>query len=179
VIHTHEKLQATLKLGYAAVQIGTAFAVTEEGDAHINFKQVLAGAKTQDIVEFMSVAGLPARAVKTIWLERYLRRESVLQAEAAAFEEANKGKIVDRVAKCSGALMCLSVCGLRDGIPKIGQFCIDTQLAAALRGELSRGLFFRGALPVSFGTAIRPVRDLIDYMLTGRMPAGLDTLAAA
>lgn len=178
-INTHEKLRRTLELGYAAVQMGTAFAVTEECDAHINFKRVLAGAKPQDIVEFMSVAGLPARAVKTIWLERYLRRESVLQAEAAAFEEANKGKVVDRVAKCSGALMCLSVCGLRDGIAKIGQFCIDTQLAAALRGELSRGLFFRGASSVPFGTAIRPVRELIDYMLTGRMPAGVDAPAAA
>ena len=150
----------------------------EEGDAHINFKKVLAGAKPEDIVEFMSVAGLPARAVKTIWLERYLRREHVLQAEAAAFEEAHKGQPVDRVAKCSGALMCLSVCGLRDGIPKIGQFCIDTQLAAALRGELSRGLFFRGASSVPFGAAIRPARELIDYMLTGRMPAALADAAA-
>lgn len=172
-INTHEKLLKVLELGYSAAQLGTAFAVTEEGDAHINFKKVLAGAKPEDIVEFISVAGLPARAVKTIWLERYLRRESVLQAEAAAFEEANKGKEVDRVAKCSGALMCLSVCGLRDGIAKIGQFCIDTQLAAAVRGELSRGLFFRGASTVPFGTAIRPVRELIDYMLTGRMPADL------
>jgi nitronate monooxygenase len=178
-VSTSEKLRHVLKLGYAAAQLGTAFAVSEESDAHPNFKQVLAGAKPEDIVEFISVAGLPARAVKTVWLERYLRRESVLQAEAAAFEEANKGKVVDRVAKCSGALMCLSVCGLRDGIAKIGQFCIDTQLAAALRGELSRGLFFRGAATVPFGTAIRPVRELIDYLLTGRMPAAVAAAATA
>src|SRR5512144_713558 len=109
-ISTHEKLRNTLRLGYGGAQLGTAFAVTEEGDAHINFKKVLAGARPQDIVEFVSVAGLPARAVKTIWLERYLRREHVLQAEAAAFEEAHKGKEVDRIAKCSGALQCLTVC---------------------------------------------------------------------
>ena len=42
-----------------------AFAVTEEGDADIAFKRVLAQAKPEDIVEFMSVAGLPARAVRT------------------------------------------------------------------------------------------------------------------
>jgi nitronate monooxygenase len=178
-INSPEKLRRVLKLGYAAAQLGTPFAVTEEGDAHPNFKKVLAGAKPEDIVEFISVAGLPARAVKTVWLERYLKREPVLQAEAAAFEEANKGKPVDRVAKCSGALMCLSVCGLRDGIAKIGQFCIDTQLAAALRGEVSRGLFFRGAATVPFGTAIRPVHELIDYMLTGRMPAALAAEALA
>ncbi len=103
----------------------------------------------------------------------------MLQAEAALFEESHKGQPVDRVAKCSGALMCLSVCGLRDGIPKIGQFCIDTQLAAALRGDLSRGLFFRGASSVPFGAEIRPVRELVDYMLTGRMPAALSEAAAA
>jgi nitronate monooxygenase len=178
-INTPEKLRAVLKTGYAAAQLGTPFAVTEEGDAHINFKKVLAGAQPEDIVEFISVAGLPARAVKTIWLERYLKRERVLQAEAAAFEEAHKGEPIDRVAKCSGALMCLTVCGLRDGLPKIGQFCIDTQLAAAVRGDLKRGLFFRGAASVPFGTAVRPARELIDYMLTGRMPAGLDAEALA
>jgi nitronate monooxygenase len=172
-INSHDKLRAVLKLGYAAAQLGTPFAVTEEGDAHLNFKKVLAGAGPDDIVEFISVAGLPARAVRTPWLERYLRREAVLKAEAAEFEEANKGKEVDRVAKCSGALQCLTVCGLRDGIIKFGQFCIDTQLAAALRGELARGLFFRGAAPVPFGNAIRPARELIDYMLSGTMPAGL------
>ena len=54
-------------LGASAVQLGTAFAVTEEGDADIAFKHVLADAKPEDIVEFMSVAGLPARAVRTPW----------------------------------------------------------------------------------------------------------------
>jgi nitronate monooxygenase len=168
-INSHEKLRAVLALGYAATQLGTPFAVTTEGDAHPNFKKVLAEAKPEDIVEFISVAGLPARAVRTIWLDRYLRRESVLQQEAA--EWTAKKLPPDPVGRCSGALQCLTTCGLRDGIAKIGQFCIDTQLAAALRGELSRGLFFRGASSVPFGAAIRPVHELIDYLLTGRMPA--------
>jgi len=170
-INSPAKLRAVLALGFSAVQVGTAFAVTEEGDAHPNFKKVLAGAQPSDIVEFISVAGLPARAVRTVWLDRYLRRESVLQQEAADW--AAKKLPLDPIERCSGALQCLTTCGLRDGIAKIGQFCIDTQLAAALRGELSRGLFFRGAATVPFGTAIRPVRELIDYLLTGRMPADL------
>lgn len=168
-INSHEKLLEVLALGYAAAQLGTAFAVTQEGDAHPNFKKVLAEAKPADIVEFISVAGLPARAVRTLWLERYLRRESVLQQEAADWTA--KKLPPDPLGRCSGALQCLTTCGLRDGIAKIGQFCIDTQLAAALRGELTRGLFFRGASSVPFGTAIRPVHELIDYLLTGRMPA--------
>lgn len=159
-INSHEKLRAALALGAAAVQIGTAFAVTEEGDAHPNFKRVLAEARPEDIVTFMSVAGLPARAVKTPWLANYLRRESRLQACAKADP-----------ARCAIGLHCLTQCGLRDGIAHAGQFCIDSQLVAALKGDVGKGLFFRGSESLPFGDAIRPVRDLIDYFLTGEKRA--------
>ena len=44
-------------------------------------------------------------------------------------------------------------------------------LAAALRGDVNRGLFFRGSEPVPFGAEIRPVRDLVSYLLaTGTAP---------
>ncbi|MGD9946470.1 MAG: NAD(P)H-dependent flavin oxidoreductase [Burkholderiaceae bacterium] len=158
-VNSHERVRHLLRNGYAGVQLGTAFAVTEEGDAHPTFKKMLAGAGPQDIVEFVSTAGLPARAVRTPWLERYLKRETVLRQRAAPH-------------KCTVGLQCLTVCGLRDGLAKFGQFCIDNQLAAALKGDVSRGLFFRGASPTPFGDAIRPVRELIDYLLSGRMPAG-------
>jgi nitronate monooxygenase len=32
-------------------------------------------------------------------------------------------------------------------------------------------LFFRGSEKLPFGTAIRPVAELIEYLLSGRMPA--------
>ncbi|MGZ8231816.1 MAG: nitronate monooxygenase, partial [Burkholderiales bacterium] len=57
------------------------------------------------------------------------------------------------------------------GNEKIGQFCIDHHLAAALSGDVERGLFFRGAGALPFGERIRPVRELIDYLLNGTMPA--------
>jgi len=158
-IHTFEKVQSLLALGAAAVQIGTPFAVTEEGDAHLNFKQVLAEAKPEEIVTFMSVAGLPARAVLTPWLKNYLRREKALQSHAKADPR-----------RCVPGLNCLTVCGLRDGIATAGQFCIDTRLALALKGDIKKGLFFRGSETLPFGSAIRPVRELLDYFLTGRMP---------
>lgn len=154
-INSHEKMKEMIDLGASAVQIGTAFAVTEEGDAHINFKKTLAGAVKEQIVEFMSCAGLPARAVLTPWLQKYLKREEKLM------ESANSQH------KCLAGWECLLQCGLRDGIAKFGQFCIDNQLAAAVRGEIDKGLFFRGSEMLPFGQAIRPVRDLIRYMLTG------------
>ncbi|MGZ3239832.1 MAG: NAD(P)H-dependent flavin oxidoreductase [Burkholderiaceae bacterium] len=156
-IHTHEQVQNLFALGASAIQLGTPFAVTVEGDAHPNFKKVLTGAKPEDIVTFMSVAGLPARAVRTPWLANYLDKEAKLQ----------------RIAKpkqCTVGFDCLHQCGLRDGNGKAGQFCIDTQLAFALQGDVKRGLFFRGSEPLPFGSEIRSVRDLIEYMLAGVRP---------
>ncbi|MBV8657509.1 MAG: nitronate monooxygenase [Burkholderiales bacterium] len=155
-VDNHEKVRHWLTHGADAVQLGTAFAVTTEGDAHPDFKAVLAGAKPEDLVEFISVAGLPARAVLTPWLKQYLGRETKLQAVAKADPR-----------RCTQRMDCLSTCGLRDGIDRIGQFCIDLKLAAALRGEVDKGLFFRGAGSLPFGTAIRPVKELIDYLLMG------------
>jgi nitronate monooxygenase len=160
-IATPAQVHELFALGASAVQIGTPFAVTEESDAHPNFKRVLADARPEDIVTFMSVAGLPARAVKTPWLEQYLAKLPVLQRRANARTD------------CTLAFDCLEQCGLRDGIERFGQFCIDHHLAAALSGDVKRGLFFRGAGPLPFGKQIRPVGDLIEYLLHGTLPADL------
>jgi nitronate monooxygenase len=158
-INSHGRVRWLLGMGAAAVQVGTPFAVTEECDAHPNFKRVLAEARPEDIVTFTSVAGLPARAVLTPWLRNYLRREKALQAHAKADPR-----------RCVPGLNCLTVCGLRDGIATMGQFCIDTRLAYALKGDVKKGLFFRGSESVPFGAAIRPVADLMRYLLTGALP---------
>lgn len=157
-IHSPAQVRAWLGKGASAVQLGTAFAVTEEGDAHPQFKQVLAQARPEDIVTFMSDAGLPARAVRTPWLEDYLREEARLQSQAKPR------------ARCTLGFDCLVQCGWRDGNPKAGQFCIDTRLAAALRGDVRKGLFFRGAERLPLGTAIRPVRELLQFLLADAEP---------
>ena len=148
------RLQA---LGADAVQLGTAFAVTEESDAHAEFKRVLAQARPEDMVEFTSVAGLPARAVGTPWLRAYLKIEPKLQAVAQV------------KARCTKSFDCLAQCGLRDGLQGWGQFCIYNQLAAALRGDTKKGLFFRGAGTLPFGDQIKSVRELVQRLLTPGM----------
>jgi len=157
-VRTHEDIARLQSLGAAAVQLGTPFAVTEESDAHLDFKRVLAEARDEDMVEFTSVAGLPARAVRTPWLKAYLAIEPRLQAVAHA------------KSRCTKAFDCLAQCGLRDGLPGWGQFCIDNQLAAALRGDVRKGLFFRGAGSLPFGTQIRSVRDLMERLLSQPQP---------
>ena len=153
-IRSFEDIVRLQALGAAAVQLGTPFAVTLEGDAHPEFKRVLAESRDDEMVEFTSVAGLPARAVGTPWLRSYLKIEDKLQAVAHA------------KARCTKAFDCLAQCGLRDGLPGWGQFCIDNQLAAALRGDLKKGLFFRGVGALPFGPQIRSVRELMERLLT-------------
>jgi nitronate monooxygenase len=148
-------------LGASAVQLGTAFAVTRECDAHPEFKRVLAEATPEDIVEFTSVAGLPARAVRTPWLDKYLRDEPRLKEKARV--QPN----------CNMWFDCLSHCGLRDGNASWGQFCIDKNLGLALEGDLRQGLFFRGAGRLPFGTQIRSVHELMQWLLGGILPAGV------
>ena len=159
------------ELGAAGVQLGTPFAVTQEGDAHPEFKRVLAEARDEDLAEFVSVAGLPARAVRTPWLNAYLKIEHKLQAVAHV------------KSRCTKAFDCLAQCGLRDGLATWGQFCIDNQLAAALRGDVKKGLFFRGAGALPFGDQIRSVRDLLERLMTeeslAAMPASPAPLMAS
>lgn len=153
-IRCFEDIARVQALGAAAVQLGTPFAVTLECDAHAEFKRVLAQAREEDLVEFTSVAGLPARAVLTPWLQSYLAAEARLKSVAHVKP------------RCTLAFDCLAQCGLRDGLAGWGQFCIDKQLAAALGGDVKKGLFFRGVGVLPFGQEIRGVRELIQRLMT-------------
>ncbi|MBM3386599.1 MAG: nitronate monooxygenase [Betaproteobacteria bacterium] len=157
-IDSHADIVRLQGLGASGVQLGTAFAVTTECDAAETFKRILAQAKPQDLVEFVSVAGLPARAVRTPWLDKYLRILPVMQARAHPKD------------KCNMSFDCLQHCGLRDGDAAIGQFCIDQQLGHAMEGDAERGLFFRGAGRLPFGEQIRSVADLMRHLLTPVAP---------
>lgn len=163
-IRSFEDIARLQALGAAAVQLGTPFVATDECDAQAQFKQVLAEARDEDLVEFVSVAGLPARAVRTPWLNNYLAAEPRLRAST------------HQKPRCTLAFDCLAQCGLRDGLAGWGQFCIDTQLAAALRGDEKKGLFFRGVGALPFGAQIVSVRALLERLLTPGIALG--TLAA-
>jgi nitronate monooxygenase len=93
----------------------------------------------------------------TPWLKRYLAKEERLRSQA----RANPA-----IASCPSQVRCLSSCGFKDGNPAAGQFCIETQLAAAQRGNVEKGLFFRGSESLPFGTEIRSVAALLERLLT-------------
>jgi nitronate monooxygenase len=158
-IRSMDDVKRVVALGASAVQMGTPFAVTTECDAHPEFKRVLAEAREEDKIEFVSVAGLPARAVATPWLKAYLKAEPRLQAVAQVKQ------------RCTKVFDCLAQCGLRDGKVGWGQFCIDQQLASALKGDVKRGLFFTGRGELPFGDQVRSVKDLLVRVLGGDVAA--------
>ena len=89
-----------------------------------------------------------------LWLQNYLKAESRLKSVAHVKP------------RCTLAFDCLAQCGLRDGLAGWGQFCIDKQLVAALRGDVKKGLFFRGVGTLPFGQEIRSVRELLVRLMT-------------
>ena len=76
------------------------------------------------------------RAVRTRGLERHLAPPA-LQSPARTKP------------RCALEFDCPIQRGLRDGIGRIGKSCIDTQLAHALRDDVGKRLFVRGAGPRS------------------------------
>lgn len=118
------------------VQMATRFIATNECDASEVFKQVIVEAKKEDVVIIKSPVGMPARAIKTPFVERMLRGEAYPPK------------------RCNG---CLSGCPGADKTP----YCISRALIAAVTGDYENGLFFCSG-EVEKTNQMMSVSDLID-----------------
>ncbi|MDR1885209.1 MAG: nitronate monooxygenase family protein [Synergistaceae bacterium] len=108
-------------LGARGVQIGTRFACTEECDADMRFKQAYIDAGPEDVVVIMSPVGIPGRALRNPFVEKYISGEVESKPCIAA---------------------CLSHCSyLKDR----STFCIAQALVDAYKGNWETGLFFAGS----------------------------------
>lgn len=61
---------AMLKLGYAAVQMGTRFIATTECTAHDDYKRAILAAGEEDIVLTERITGVPLSVIRTPYIER-------------------------------------------------------------------------------------------------------------
>ncbi len=125
-----------LELGAAGVQLGTRFLLSDECTVHKNFKDLLLNAKASDLVRIMSPVGLPANAILTPLVEKYLAGDSSIQPQS-----------------CDG---CLKKCGR--------EFCILEALRRARDGDYERGLFFTGKRYVDIN-AVEPVKKIFSDLL--------------
>ncbi len=163
--------------GYSPDEVLRLAASLDQGSEHPLADAIVSAAREKGLalvepVDFESGSGIGVRG--SVEGRRLLLGNTALMQQEGIAVDASKAD-AERlrgegatVMRCTLHFDCLIQCGLRDGIARIGQFCIDTQPAAALRGDVDKGLLFRGASALPFGEQIRPVRELIDYMMTDR-----------
>jgi nitronate monooxygenase len=114
-------MKKVFELGARGVQMGTRFACTVEGDASDRFKQAYIDATEDDVVVIMSPVGIPGRALRNPFVEKYM----------AGYVDSKP---------CMAA--CLSHCSyLRDR----SSFCIAQALVDSYTGDWESGLFFVGS----------------------------------
>jgi len=116
-VFDREDAEHYIDLGCAGVQIGTRFAVTEECDAHENFKLAYVNATKEDVSIVKSPVGMPGRALKNEFIKKVL-------------------STVNPVEKCH---TCIKGCN-----PATTPYCITKALINSASGKLKEGLIFCG-----------------------------------
>jgi NAD(P)H-dependent flavin oxidoreductase YrpB (nitropropane dioxygenase family) len=105
-----------LKTGVDGVQVATIFSLTEESNAHINWKNYVISCDEKDMVLIKSPVGLPGRALKNKFLEKLENTPEELKPKVC--------------------IKCLKYCSQK--------FCIIKALENARKGDIDNGLVFAG-----------------------------------
>lgn len=117
-IYSGEDIHRMFSLGAAGVQMGTRFVATRECEADAAFKQSYLDSTEEDIVIINSPVGLPGRALKNAFIERFQERKN--------------------------AFGCIFHC-MKTCTPAKSPYCIADALFSAVQGKLEKGFAFCGA----------------------------------
>ena len=128
-----------LKLGAKGVQIGSRFVATVECSAADEFKQLYLNANEDDLVFIQSPVGMPAKAIRTKFLD------AILRGERKEFT-------------CE--YQCLRTCD-----PQTVQYCIAKALIDAVEGRIDDAVVFAGT-NVDKITKISSVKEVIDEIVS-------------
>ncbi|MDD3797070.1 MAG: nitronate monooxygenase, partial [Lachnospiraceae bacterium] len=131
-------LKRMQQLGADGIQTASRFAVTEECDAALAYKQSYLNAQPQDIVLIQSPVGMPGRAINN-----HFARET----------GAGKRRPPSRCTRC------LAKCN-----PKETPYCITEALIKAANGDVEEGLLFCGG-NVGKLKKIETVKEVIDSLM--------------
>jgi len=124
-----------LKMGASGVQIGTRFIATIECSAAAAFKQLYVDSNEEDLVFIQSPVGMPAKVIRTKFLD------DILRGERKEFD-------------CN--YQCLRTCD-----PNTVQYCIAKALINAVEGDIDNAVVFAGT-NVSKIKKIVSVKELMD-----------------
>jgi nitronate monooxygenase len=128
-----------LKLGAKGVQIGTRFIATFECSAADKYKQLFVQASEKDIVYIQSPVGMPAKVVRT--------------------------KFIDEMLKGGRRPICCNYQCLRTCDPINSPYCIAKALIAAVEGDIDNAVVFASSYVARIKKIIS-VRELIDEITT-------------
>ncbi|MDD2956950.1 MAG: nitronate monooxygenase family protein [Lachnospiraceae bacterium] len=131
-------LKRMQQLGADGIQTASRFAVTEECDAALTYKQSYLNAQPQDIVLIQSPVGMPGRAINN-----HFARET----------GAGKRRPPSRCTRC------LAKCN-----PKETPYCITEALIKAANGDVEEGLLFCGG-NIGKLKKIETVKEVIDSLM--------------
>ncbi|HOW52160.1 MAG TPA: nitronate monooxygenase family protein [bacterium] len=126
-----------LKLGASGVQMATRFVCTDECDVDQRFKQAYIDAKEEDTVIINSPVGLPGRVIKSTFVTRVQKGDTV-------------------------PFLCRHHC-LRTCDPNTVPYCIAKVLGDASRGEFEDAFVFAGSNAYRC-TEIVPVKKLVGQL---------------
>jgi nitronate monooxygenase len=127
-----------IRMGAGGVQMGTRFVATEECSVAQAYKDLYVKSDFKDIVYVQSPVGMPAKVLKTKFVEDVLRGER-------------------KPINC--AYRCLRTCD-----PSEAAFCIAKALINAVEGDMDNALVFAGSR-VSEIKKIVPVKELIEEVV--------------
>lgn len=142
---TAEDMESMFALGARGIQVGTRFACTVEGDASDRFKQAFLDARDDDVVVIMSPVGIPGRALKNPFVNRYL-----------------SGDVESKPCIAN----CLTFCSYKK---ERKAFCIAQALIDAYEGNWEDGLFFCGD-NVSRCSKVETVSEIFDAFFGSDRP---------
>jgi NAD(P)H-dependent flavin oxidoreductase YrpB (nitropropane dioxygenase family) len=166
--------------GAIGVQMASRFLACSDGDVHPNFKQMHLGKTDAEITLITScVKGMKARAVRSPFTEALARGEHFPPRSKAWYfgPEGYHGRKKACV-ECLAEELCLCRASqYRES------FCItDALLAAAVKGDLEKGLFYTGSsitrIPELTTAELPSARDLLED-LEGRLAVTEPALLSA
>ncbi len=123
-----------IKLGATGVQMATRFVMSDECEAHPNFKAKYLQASAEDVTLIQSPVGLPGRSLKNRFTQLI----------------AGEGRV--SIAKCE---RCLKHCSAK--------FCILESLRRAVAGDVNDGLIFSGEFVYRI-KEILPVQEIMNNL---------------
>ena len=128
-----------IKMGAGGVQMATRFVATCECSADQKFKDAYINAKAEDVVHIQSPVGMPAKAIRTKFIE------DILRGERKSFT-------------CN--YRCLRTCD-----PSTVQYCIAKALINAVEGDIDNAVVLAGDNVTRIDKII-PVRELVESIVT-------------